>query len=319
MMVDRSRSADVRQVRGDPELARERHLPTQPHGVSSTLFHLPSDLRTDFSGSPATTRRRISSLVRSVSSRPTRPGAPTKSPTTPSRVSPTSCSPSSPAVGQRLTCFFFAVFGGRGITAGGMGRYIETFQRTYKFDALLGGAEEILFDLGVRQAMRKMPRVSPTLGSSFSGAFDSSSLTYRRFSRVFIPRLSAWIPLRSSVVLSARVNLSSTTCTRNLISALMYQHRFRTCSAYVDAKHAHCLAQPYPILMSTFLPWYPTTMHCATFVQAPVFSLRLRKKNPTNLLLRTVGGTGTRCSGADSRSCATAVRPRCTCRCRGSR
>lgn len=32
------------------------------------------------------------------------------------------------------------------------------FQRTQKFDAILGGAEEVLGDLGVRQASRKMPK-----------------------------------------------------------------------------------------------------------------------------------------------------------------
>ncbi|SCZ99129.1 BZ3500_MvSof-1268-A1-R1_Chr3-1g05828 [Microbotryum saponariae] len=75
------------------------------------------------------------------------------------------------------------IFGGRGITQGGMGGMIgewtfsvrpgglrgsfllrlahlspEQFQRTQKFDAILGGAEEILGDLAVRQASRKMPR-----------------------------------------------------------------------------------------------------------------------------------------------------------------
>ncbi|EFP82580.2 uncharacterized protein PGTG_08776 [Puccinia graminis f. sp. tritici CRL 75-36-700-3] len=49
------------------------------------------------------------------------------------------------------------IFGGRGITATGMGRFVEAFQRTYKFGSVLGGSEEIMFDLGVRQAMRKMP------------------------------------------------------------------------------------------------------------------------------------------------------------------
>lgn len=44
------------------------------------------------------------------------------------------------------------IFGGRGITKTGMGRLIEQFQRTQKFDAILGGAEEVLGDLGVRQA-----------------------------------------------------------------------------------------------------------------------------------------------------------------------
>lgn len=45
------------------------------------------------------------------------------------------------------------IFGGRGITRGGMGRVVEMFHRGYKFDAILGGTEEILADLGVRQAM----------------------------------------------------------------------------------------------------------------------------------------------------------------------
>lgn len=50
------------------------------------------------------------------------------------------------------------IFGGRGLTKTGMGKFVEQFQRTQKFDAILGGAEEVLADLGVRQAMRKMPK-----------------------------------------------------------------------------------------------------------------------------------------------------------------
>ncbi|KAJ3272708.1 hypothetical protein HDV01_005344 [Terramyces sp. JEL0728] len=49
------------------------------------------------------------------------------------------------------------IFGGRGITKTGMGRYVEGFQRTYKFGAILGGSEEIMADLGIRQAMRNFP------------------------------------------------------------------------------------------------------------------------------------------------------------------
>ncbi|KAI0143864.1 acyl-CoA dehydrogenase NM domain-like protein [Hypoxylon sp. NC0597] len=49
------------------------------------------------------------------------------------------------------------IFGGRGLTQSGMGRVVEMFHRTYKFDAILGGSEEVLADLGVRQAMRQMP------------------------------------------------------------------------------------------------------------------------------------------------------------------
>ena len=50
------------------------------------------------------------------------------------------------------------IFGGRGITTSGMGKVVEQFHRTYKFDAILGGTEEILADLGVRQAMKQMPK-----------------------------------------------------------------------------------------------------------------------------------------------------------------
>lgn len=39
-----------------------------------------------------------------------------------------------------------------------MGRVVEHFHRCYKFDAILGGTEEILADLGVRQAMKEMPK-----------------------------------------------------------------------------------------------------------------------------------------------------------------
>ncbi|KAI9644070.1 hypothetical protein NHQ30_007422 [Ciborinia camelliae] len=50
------------------------------------------------------------------------------------------------------------IFGGRALTQSGMGRTIEMFNRTYKFDAILGGAEEVLGDLGVRQALKNMPK-----------------------------------------------------------------------------------------------------------------------------------------------------------------
>ncbi|KAK0438190.1 peroxisomal acyl-CoA-dehydrogenase [Desarmillaria tabescens] len=52
------------------------------------------------------------------------------------------------------------IFGGRGITKTGMGRFIEHYHRTVPFDALLGGAEDVLSDLGVRQALRAMPQDS---------------------------------------------------------------------------------------------------------------------------------------------------------------
>ncbi|EIW57326.1 acyl-CoA dehydrogenase [Trametes versicolor FP-101664 SS1] len=49
------------------------------------------------------------------------------------------------------------IFGGRGITQSGMGKFIEHYHRTVTFDALLGGAEDVLADLGVRQATTRMP------------------------------------------------------------------------------------------------------------------------------------------------------------------
>ncbi|GJE92603.1 acyl-CoA dehydrogenase NM domain-like protein [Phanerochaete sordida] len=50
------------------------------------------------------------------------------------------------------------IFGGRGITATGMGKLVENYHRTSPYDAILGGAEDVLGDLGVRQAMKKMPK-----------------------------------------------------------------------------------------------------------------------------------------------------------------
>jgi alkylation response protein AidB-like acyl-CoA dehydrogenase len=50
------------------------------------------------------------------------------------------------------------IFGGRGITQTGMGKFIENYHRTSPFDAILGGAEDVMGDLGVRQAIRKMPK-----------------------------------------------------------------------------------------------------------------------------------------------------------------
>ena len=38
-----------------------------------------------------------------------------------------------------------------------MGRVIEAHQRTFKYGSILGGSEEIMADLGIRQATRKMP------------------------------------------------------------------------------------------------------------------------------------------------------------------
>lgn len=52
------------------------------------------------------------------------------------------------------------IFGGRAITKTGMGRNIESFQRAVKYSAILGGSEEIMADLGVRQAIKYYPRTA---------------------------------------------------------------------------------------------------------------------------------------------------------------
>ena len=49
------------------------------------------------------------------------------------------------------------ILGGRAITVTGMGQVVERFQRSAKFAAILGGSEEIMAELGIRQAMRAMP------------------------------------------------------------------------------------------------------------------------------------------------------------------
>lgn len=46
------------------------------------------------------------------------------------------------------------IFGGRGVTQTGMGKYVERFHRVYKIFSIYGGSEEIMADLGVRQALK---------------------------------------------------------------------------------------------------------------------------------------------------------------------
>ena len=48
------------------------------------------------------------------------------------------------------------IFGGRALTQTGMGRYCERFWRSVKFGAILGGSEEIMADLGIKQALRQL-------------------------------------------------------------------------------------------------------------------------------------------------------------------
>eukprot|EP01062_Namystynia_karyoxenos_P014755 TRINITY_DN1532_c0_g1_i1.p1 TRINITY_DN1532_c0_g1~~TRINITY_DN1532_c0_g1_i1.p1 ORF type:complete len:557 (+),score=213.01 TRINITY_DN1532_c0_g1_i1:103-1671(+) len=50
------------------------------------------------------------------------------------------------------------IFGGRALTKSGMGRKVEMFLRSVKYSAILAGSEEIMADLGVRQAMKSWPK-----------------------------------------------------------------------------------------------------------------------------------------------------------------
>ncbi len=49
------------------------------------------------------------------------------------------------------------IMGGRALTRTGMGRQVEYLQRCFKFASILGGSEEIMVDLAVRQAMMEFP------------------------------------------------------------------------------------------------------------------------------------------------------------------
>lgn len=50
------------------------------------------------------------------------------------------------------------IFGGRGVTKTGMGKSIERNMKSFKLASVYGGSEEIMADLGVRQAMKSFPK-----------------------------------------------------------------------------------------------------------------------------------------------------------------
>ena len=54
------------------------------------------------------------------------------------------------------------IFGGCAITRTGMGQIIKRMQRATKFGAILGEFEEIMADLGVRQATKQFPKSAST-------------------------------------------------------------------------------------------------------------------------------------------------------------
>jgi alkylation response protein AidB-like acyl-CoA dehydrogenase len=60
-------------------------------------------------------------------------------------------------VAQEISDDAVNIFGGRAITAGGMGRLVERFNRTYKFAAILGGSEDVLADAAVRMSVKDFP------------------------------------------------------------------------------------------------------------------------------------------------------------------
>ncbi|KAF7313430.1 Cytochrome b5 heme-binding domain-containing protein [Mycena chlorophos] len=62
--------------------------------------------------------------------------------------------------GQEIGNDATQVFGGRALTVSGMGKVIENYHRTSAFDAILAGAEDVMADLGVRQAMKRMPKTA---------------------------------------------------------------------------------------------------------------------------------------------------------------
>ena len=52
------------------------------------------------------------------------------------------------------------IFGGRAVTRTGMGRVIETFKNELKFAAILGGSEEIVADLAIRQVTAQATKMA---------------------------------------------------------------------------------------------------------------------------------------------------------------
>eukprot|EP00461_Guttulinopsis_vulgaris_P001312 UN01312 len=50
------------------------------------------------------------------------------------------------------------IFGGRALTRSGMGKYCQKFQEAIKYSAILGGSENVLDSLGIRQSLKQFPR-----------------------------------------------------------------------------------------------------------------------------------------------------------------
>lgn len=52
------------------------------------------------------------------------------------------------------------IFGGRALSTTGMGAMIAGFNKTHHFNSVLGGTEDILYDLGIKQAMKNRDKWS---------------------------------------------------------------------------------------------------------------------------------------------------------------
>jgi len=64
--------------------------------------------------------------------------------------------------GMKLADNACQIFGGRSVTRTGMGRNIEHFKNEVKLAAILGGSEEVVADLAVRQAVGETSRLQRT-------------------------------------------------------------------------------------------------------------------------------------------------------------
>jgi len=68
------------------------------------------------------------------------------------------CKAQTTQVSYQVGGYATQILGGRGLTRTGMGQYVERFQRAIKYSAILGGSEEVMRDLGMKQALKNCPR-----------------------------------------------------------------------------------------------------------------------------------------------------------------
>lgn len=75
--------------------------------------------------------------------------------------------------GQETAQDAVQIFGGRGITRTGMGRFVEHYHRTITFDSLLGGAEGTSHSQTVQQLLNRSNRCAGRFGSPSSYQADA--------------------------------------------------------------------------------------------------------------------------------------------------